>query len=61
MEYKDMIDGTVLTITYNPAFEATRLQIVNGVNKDQSAIDLDNDSLLILVNQLNEIIENQKI
>ena len=57
MEYPDMIDSTVLTVNYNPTFEATRLQIV-GVTKEQAAIDLNIENLLKLVNKLNEIIES---
>ena len=60
MEYKDMTDRTVLTVQYIPSFKATRLLVNNMNTRDSSAIDLDNDSLLILVIQLNGLIENEK-
>lgn len=59
MEYRDIIDSTVLTVTYDPVFKATRFHVLNKL-KTSERIDLSNDNLLRLVNQLNEIIENEK-
>lgn len=64
MKYKDMTDNTILKVSYESRIKATRLHLNNMLpdldyfNK-VIAIDLDNDSVLKLINELNEIIENE--
>ena len=60
MEYLDMIDSTVLTVS-ETNFKATRLHVVNTATKEAAAIDLNQGNLLKLINQLNEIIESHEI
>lgn len=60
MEYLDMTDSTVLTVSYITTFKATRLHLNNHARDESIIIDLDNESVLKLINELNEIVENHE-